>query len=206
MTIAGKLFCGIAAVCLLTSGTAAAESAASEVQGQGKEEQGLSEIQPLIKISDVTETEGMSLEEVTEAATNAVMSEYIDGGTGFIMQYPSVFQFDEEQDTLTARTEDGKAVMIIENMENNGGLTRDALLEAFRQIPDSDLRTNEQNGCIRIDRIAEDGENYQTDLYFLTEKSFHHITLIYPPEEQEVYHAYIEYMINSMGTDATDQG
>ena len=97
--------------------------------------------------------------------------------------------------------------MSIDHMENQGSLEEDALKDAIRLvIPNADIQKNEQNGCIRVDSIAEDGASCQTDLYFLTEKSFHHIMLIYPPEERETYHAYIEFMVNSMGTNTTDQG
>lgn len=209
MKISGFKICALIIAVFLAVCSAAAESDAPENEASEAntgEEQGLSEIQPLIIISEVTETEGMSLEEVTEAAAGTSMSEYADSSTGFIMQYPAVFQFDEEQDILIAYTEDRKASLLIENMPNEGGLTEKTLMEALRQIPDTEPQKNEQNGCIRIDRIAEDGVSYQTDLYYLTDKSFHHIMLIYPPEEQETYHAYIEYMINSMGTSSTDQG
>ena len=63
----------------------------------GDAEQGLEEIQPLLEMTEVTEEkEGVGLEEMTEAVTESVMSEYLDSTTGFSMQYPSIFQFDEE--------------------------------------------------------------------------------------------------------------
>ena len=173
----------------------------------GGEEQALKEIQPLIEISDVGGTEGMSLEEVTEAASGSAMSEYLDGATGFSMQYPSVFVFDEDQDTLTAFTEDRKASLTIENMKNDGNLTEETLLEAIRfGTPDASPQKNEQNGCLRVDSTGGNGNDCRTDLYFVTDASFHHIILIYPEEEKEKYQAYIEYMVNSMGTNHTDQG
>ena len=168
-------------------------------------EQGLNEIQPLLEISEVDETEGMSLEEMTDAFSESAMSEYLDSATGFSMQYPSIFQFDENTGN-TAATTDGKAALSIENYDNNGGLTKEALLEAIKlEVPDFKPASDDNNGCIRVDR-KKDGSTIQTDLYYLTEKSFHHIILTYPAGEEEKYSSYIEYMINTMETNDTDLG
>ena len=196
-----KILCLAASIVMmiLCIGAAAAEEPAEGA------EQGLDELRPLMEMTDVNETEGMSLEEMTDAYTEAAMSEYYDSVTGFSMQYPSVFQFNEGSGTNTAATADGKAMMVIDNMPNPGTLDENALIEAIKmEIPDAVPQKNEQNGCLRFDRTA-DG-NVQTDLYLLTEKSFHHITLRYPAAEKETYDAYAEYMINTMGTAGTDLG
>ena len=185
---------------LAVTGAAAAEGA------EGQEEQGLDEIQPLVEMNDVTGTEGMSLGELTDAFREAAMGEYYDSATGFSMQYPSVFQFDEE-DGSTARTEDGTASLSIENMGNDGSLTEDMLMEAIRiEAPDAELQKIEQNGCIRMDRKTDEGRMVQTDLYLVTENSFHHIILRYPVDQQELYIPYIEYMINTFSNSETEQG
>ena len=78
-------------------------------------------------------------------------------------------------------------------------------------VSNDKLRMNEtpgsddNNGCIRVDR-QKDGSTMQTDLYYLTGKSFHHIILTYPAGEEEKYSSYIEYMINTMETNDTDLG
>ena len=170
-------------------------------------EQGFNEIQPLLEISDVNETEGMSLEEMTEAFSEVAMSEYLDSATGFSMQYPSIFVFDEENSGMIAITPDGKATLTIDSMENQGELTEDALLEAIgHETKDAEVQKNEQNGCLRTDRITGEGEMLQTDLYFLTEHSFHHIVICYPADEKGTFFTYIEYMINTMETNDTDLG
>ena len=74
------------------------------------------------------------------------------------------------------------------------------------RIPDIQPQKNEQNGCLRFDRNTDNGQTGQTDLYLLTEKSFHHITLRYPAAEKDIYDSYIEYMINTMETSGTDLG
>ena len=181
-------------------------AAGAEEPAEGAE-QGLDELRPLMEMTDVNETEGMSLEEMTDAYTEAAMSEYFDSVTGFSMQYPSVFQFKEGSSGNAAVTGDGKASMIIDNMPNPGTLDENALIEAIKmEIPDAVPQKNEQNGCLRFDRITDGGENAQTDLYLLTEKSFHHVMLRYPAAEKETYNAYAEYMINTMGTSGTDLG
>ena len=170
-------------------------------------EQGLNEIQPLLELTEVNETEGMSLEEMTDVFAETAMSEYFDSTTGFRMQYPSIFLFDEETFGMSAITADGKATLKIDCMENQGELTETALLEAIRhESKDADIRKNEQNGCLRTDKITDEGESIETDLYFLTEHSFQHIIIVYPAEEQGTYSNYIEYMINTMETNETDLG
>ena len=115
LIVAGKLLALFCAALLIAAGLPArAEEAA--------EEQGVQEIQQLLEVSDVENTEGMGLEELTEAFTEKAMSDYLDSATGFSMQYPSVFVFDEENDTATAYTEDGRASLSIENMQG-GKLT-----------------------------------------------------------------------------------
>ena len=176
--------CLFMAVC---SVAATAEAADGETT-----EQGLEEIIPLIEMTDINGTEGMGLEEMTDAYSESAMSEYMDSVTGFRMQYPSIFQFD---DYGTAFTADGKATLSIDNMNNQTGLDEATLLQAV-----------EQNGCLRFDRNTDNGNVIQTDLYFLTEKSFHHITMRYPATEKEKYQSYLEYMINTMETAGTDLG
>ena len=110
--------------------------------------------------------------EMTDAFADTSMCEYMDSVTGFRMQYPSVFQFDDYG--TTAATADGKATLSIDNMSNTNGLDEATLLQAIKlEIPNAEPQKNEQNGCLRFDRETDGGANIQTDLYFLTEKSFH---------------------------------
>ena len=171
-------------------------------------EQGLDEIKPLIEISEVEiEEEGMSLEEMTDAVEETAMSEYFDSATGFSMQYPSVFLFDEGSSGTLAATADGKATLRIDNMEVQEGLNEETLKAAILfETPDAVIQKNEQNGCLRVDRSAEAGGTAQTDLYLLAERSFHHIIICYPEEEKGTFFSYIEYMINTMETNETDLG
>ena len=197
-----RLICCVTALSLLVLCLAACAETAQE-----ETEQGLDEIRPLMEMAEVGETEGMSLEEMTDAFTEALMSEYIDSATGFSMQYPSAFVFEEESDTPYAATADGKATLFIDNMVHDGALNETTIREAILyETPGAEIRKNEQNGCLRVDRLTEDGTKVQTDLYLLTEKSFHHIILKYPEEEKGTYFSYIEYMINTMSTDETDLG
>ncbi len=181
-------------------------AACSETQPENAE-QGLEEIQQLLEITDVDEKEGMSLEEMTDAITESAMNEYFDSATGFSMQYPSIFLFDEERPGNYAETADGKASMTIDSMPNQTGLEEDTLIAAIRnEAPDSAVNKNEQNGCLRRDRIINEGKTGQTDLYLLTKTSLHHIMICYPAEEQGTFFTYIEYMINTMETNETDLG
>lgn len=189
-------------VLMLCAAASLAETPAEET------EQGVEELQQMLEINDVGNSEGMSLEEMTDAFTESTMSEYMDSTTGFSMQYPSVFQFDEEQGESIAFTSDGKAMLSIDNMAGNeSGLDEKTLEEAIRfENPDAMIQKNEQNGCMRVDRVTDGGKTEQTDLYLLTEHSLHHIILRYPAEEQETYFSYIEYMINTMETSGSDLG
>lgn len=211
MKTGSKMLCMAMSILLALSIAVAVSAEETDNRGTNPEsqaeEQGVEEIQTLVELSNVTETDGMGLEELTETFAENAMSEYCDSQTGFTMQYPSFFAFGEEEDIPTATSEDGKAGMTIESMKNEGQLTEEVLLEAIRfETPDAEPQKNEQNGCIRVSRLTEGGTRCQTDLYFITEKSFHHITIQYPAEEQEKYDPYIEYMINTMGTEASEQG
>lgn len=200
-TYIGKAFALLSVILL-----AAAILPACAEEGETTEEQGVQEIQQLLEVSEVENTEGMGLEELTEAFSEKAMSDYVDSVTGFIMQYPSVFMFDEEQDSLTAYTQDGKASMTIESMQG-GNLTEEVLLEAIKlEVPDAEPRKNEQNNCLRVDRTLDGGIRCRTDLYLIAKNSFHHVTIEYPAEEQETYGPYIEYMINTMETKESEQG
>jgi hypothetical protein len=184
--------------------TAAMMPACAE-EGEAAEEQGVQEIQQLLEVSEVENTEGLGLEELTEAFSEKAMSDYADGLTGFSMQYPSVFVFDEEKDTMTAYTADRKASLSIENLQG-GNLTEEILLGAIKlEAPDAEPQKYEQNNCLRVDRTAEGGRR-RTDLYLIAKNSFHHVSIEYPAEEQETYGPYIEYMINTMETKESEQG
>ena len=196
---AGKLLALFCAALLIAAGLPAnAEEAV--------EEQGVQEIQQLLEVSDVESTEGMGLEELTEAFTEKAMNDYLDSATGFSMQYPSSFVFDEEKETMTAYTPDRKACLSIENMQR-GNLSENVLLEAIKlEAPDAEPVRYEQNNCLRVDRTLGDGSRCRTDLYLVAKKSFHHVTIEYPAEEKETYGPYIEYMINTMDTKESEQG
>ena len=173
--------------------------------GAETQEQGLEEIQQLAEIAQVDGKEGMSLEEMTNAFSETAMSEYAESTSGFRMQYPSVFQFDEESDGNKAYTADGKSSLEIINHE--GKLTEDALTESIRLLmPGVTPVRHEQNGCLQVDTEEDDGKMSRTDLYFLAENSFHHVIIRFPAEEKEIYLPYIEYMINTMETKETDLG
>ena len=182
-------------------------SVKAETAPEGTEEQGLDEIQPLIEMSDVKDTEGMSLEEMTDAFADASMCEYMDSETGFSMQYPAVFQFDEGLGGLIAVSADGKATLSIENMAHDGSLTKEILLEAVKlEVPGFDAKDAETNNCLRVTRKEDQDKMIQTDLYYLTDKSFHHIILRYPSEQEGTYSSYIDYMINTMETNDSELG
>ena len=176
------------------------------IPGGAVEEQGVQEIQQLLEVSQVENTDGMDLEELTEAFSEQAMSEYFDSVTGFSMQYPSVFFFDEEKETTSAATKDGSASLSIENLQG-GTLSEEMLLEAIRlETPDAEPRKYEQNGCLRVDRTLEGGKRMRTDLYLVAKESFHHVTLEYPAGDLETYGPFIEYMINTMETKESEQG
>ena len=199
LVLAGKLLALFCAALLIAAGLPAHAE-------ETVEEQGVQEIQQLLEVSDVDNTDGLGLEELTEAFTEKAMSVFFDSQTGFSMQYPSSFVFEEEKDSLTAYTQDRKASLTIESLQG-GQLTEEVLLEAIKlEVPDAEPIRYEQNRCIRVDRTQADGIRCRTDLYLVAKDSFHHITIEYPAEEQGIYAPYIEYMINTMETKESEQG
>ena len=199
LILAGKLLVLFCAALLIAAGL---PSNAEETV----EEQGVQEIQQLLEVSDVDNTDGMGLEELTEAFTEKTMSDYYDSRTGFSMQYPSSFVFDEEKDSVTAYTEDRKASLTIESLQG-GQLTEEILLEAIKlEVPDMEPIRYEQNNCIRVDRTPGNSTRCRTDLYLVAKDSFHHISIEYPAEEKETYTLFIEYMVNTMETKESELG
>ena len=191
-TLAGA---GAFVLLFVSAGAACAEG--PQEQAATAEEQAVDEIRPLIELSQVSGTEGMGLEELTEAFSETAMNDYSDSFTGFFMQYPAFLVFREDQEAHTAVSEDGSAVLLIENMPNDGELKEEALLEAIRyETPDAPAG----------DATAPGDGFCRTDLYLIAEKSFHHITLRYPAEQKEIYDRYISYMINTMEIQGSDQG
>ena len=139
-----RYFCLTAAlVLILCAASSLAETPAEET------EQGVDELQPLLEINDVENTEGMSLEEMTDAFTESAMSEYFDITTGFSMQYPSIFTFDEELQGSSAATDDRKATLTIDNMENQGSLDEEALRKQsnWRTLMLTSGKTNRTDAC-----------------------------------------------------------
>ena len=188
------------------AGILAEEAPNDDAAAPATEEPAVEEIRPLIENSQVTETEGMGLEELTEAFSETAMSDYADSYTGFFMQYPAFFIFSEDQEASVAYSEDGKAALRIESMPVEGELTEEELKKAIQfEMPDAEILRNEQNGCLRVDRTNDRGQK-QTDLYLITGKSFHHVTILYPADEEGLFAAYISYMINTMEIIGSDQG
>ena len=139
----------IIAAVLLTVAAMVFTAAAGETV-PAETEQGLNELQNLLDMTEVDDKEGLSLEEMTDAFSEAVMSEYFDSASGFSMQYPSVFQFSEEETGDFASTADGRATLRIENNPVQDGLGEDTLKTAILfETPDAVILKNEQNGCLQ---------------------------------------------------------
>ena len=90
---------------------------------------------------------------------------------------------------------------------HDGNLNREILLEAIKlEVPGFDGKGTEANNCLRVTRNEDQDKMIRTDLYYLTEKSLHHITLRYPSAEEATYSSYIDYMINTMETNDSELG
>ena len=92
-------------------------------------------------------------------------------------------------------------------MAHEGSLTKEILMEAIKlEVPNFDANGAEVNNCLRVTRKENQDTMIQTDLYYLTEKSLHHIILRYPSDQEETYSSYIDYMINTMETNDSELG
>ena len=111
-----------------------------------------------------------------------------------------------ENDTDTD-PEAGQAVELVAEEAPEPVPERKTSDEVIIRMADStcEVTQYEQPECARIQRKTEDGM-IQTDLYLMSEKWIHHITLIYPQDRQEKYDTCIEYMIHSITSDETDLG
>lgn len=201
------IFLIVLTVCICVYPALCCAEDSSAADSEKSLEQGVDEIQQLVEISDLPETEGIGLEELTESFSDTAMADYSDEYTGFFMQYPSIFVFDEQKEFPEAWTADGTAMLRIENMPNEGELTEEALTEAIRlQDENAEIRKNEHNGCLRVDAKEKEGKTIRSDLYLISDRSFHHVVLYYPSDEEERFDLYINYMINTIEINGTDQG
>lgn len=170
------------------------------------EETGLDEVQGLMELGQVTETDGMDLEQITETFIDPMMSEYYNSVTGLSFQYPSHLIFSGEENLVAATSDDGLERMLVESFEADGLLTVETLTEAVRMEDAKAVITiHEENGCICVRRVTEDSM-IQFDLYLITDKWIHHISLTVPSEKESAYDATVDYMIHSLSTEESDIG
>ncbi len=170
------------------------------------EEEGILEIQPLMEGTSVEDTEGMDLEQLTEAVTNEAMSEYWNSDTGFRMQYPATFIFSEEGGIAQAVDPEGMIRMTIECMPRDAALTEEMIQQAIMlDSPDARIRRYEESDCLRFDRDQDDG-SLIIDLYVFAPTKIHHISIACAEAASETTSTWLEYMIHSIQTDETDVG
>lgn len=187
--------------------TAAALSAAeSEKPETAAEEEGLQELQPLLELSAVEDTDGLDLEQLTQTIDNEAMSEYFNSETGFSMRYPSSFVFSEDSGTAAAASSDGKIHMIIEAIPRDEALTMEVIQQVIMMdSPDAGITKYPESDTIRFERKQDDG-SLLVDVYMFTESMLHHVSITCADGSEEVLHTYLDYMINSMTTNETEVG
>ena len=201
-----RLFCAIAALCMVVS-----ILALSFGEENGKsvpempEEAGLTEIQGILDVQPVGDMEGMDLEMLTTVLTENAFGEYYDPASGFRMQYPSILQFDETEKGIVAMSDDGAIRMTIESTPDGGQLSVQMLMKAVQmEDPDAVIREYTDPACFVREMETED--EYRIDLYCLSEEWLHHVILTCSATEKETIIPYVEYMIHSMTNDNGDQG
>ena len=170
------------------------------------EEEGLTELQPLLDVAPPEDMEGMDLEQLTEAVTGVAMGEYLNSENGFSMQYPASFSFGEEGGTATAVSEDGQIHMMIESMNRGEGLSAEVIQQAvMMDSPDAKMIRYDESGCIRFERVQDDG-SLLIDLYVFTETMVHHVSIACAEQAEASLFTYLEYMIHSITTNETELG
>ena len=173
--------------------------------GEQNEEIALKELQPLMEMTEVENTEGLDLEELTEAYANSAMSEYVDG-TGLCFQYPSVLVFSEENGSSVAVSEDGAASLWIESLERDAQLTLDNLRSAVSLTsPKAETEILQDIGCLTVRQEGEDRVQI-AEIYLLSKNWMHHLTMRYPSDQAETYNTYLSYLVNSLTTQESDLG
>jgi len=169
------------------------------------QEEGYSEIEALLEINEMGDTEGMSLEEITDAFTNGAMKEYLNEKAGFSMLYPSVFEWDENG--LIAASADGKAMLQIESISNGGVKNLQIIAEMTgKSEPEAQVEYTEKSGLLKMKRTGKENAMITVDLYLETDAWIHHAYMVYPADQDEVYDPYIPYMLNSMTSSEAEQG
>ena len=169
------------------------------------EEEGFEEIREMLETASMDDMEGMDLETLTDALTEAALCEYMDPDTGLHMVYPAMFCFDDEESGSTARTGDGKAEMQITSTPDSGGLSIETMKGAvLLEHPDGEIREYENPSCVRCDE--EKNGQYSVNLYVLEGDWLFRIRITCSDEMKDSITSYIEYMIHSVSSDQNEVG
>ncbi len=177
----------------------AQENATEETDEPNLEEQGLSELRPLMEASEIQDNmEGKDLEQITDTLMGAAMSEYINAVTGLSFQYPAQLLFDPQSGGMMAVSEDEKTRMMVESIEKDNQLTLDMICAALQlEDPETLMTRFDENGSALFERTGED-RIYRADVYYPTDQWLHHISVTCPETEGDQWRIWLQYMIHSL--------
>ena len=211
MKYVSRILSATLAAALLIPGCAGAEGEEPEAQAtdpiiKTAEEEGLAEIQDLLDLNLIEQTEDMNLEEISDALANGAMSEFYNEETGFSVQYPATFQFQDGEEYI-ALSQDGKASIRIESIGNNKKKKLKNIAEmAKKEDPDCETTANEKAGLLKIKRTDKTASMIYVDLYLETGGWIHHVTMTYPADQDKAYDPFLDYMLNTMTSAESELG
>ncbi len=185
---------------------AASETAGEKADGEATVDTGFSEIESLLDASRMTDTEGMTLEEITDAFNNGAMKEFLNQESGFSVQYPALFEF-QDNAGYQAVSGDGLAILEITSVPNGGEKLLKSILEITKnEVKDARTEYQPEAGILLLKRTDDDTAMVYADLYLETSAWLHHVSLMYPRDQDPVYDPYLMYILNSMTSGESEQG
>lgn len=198
-----------AAGVLLIAVMAAAEEAAPAAdsgEGSAAQQEGYAEIESLLENSEVPQTEDMTLEEITDAFNNGSMKEFLNVESGLSVQYPAMFEFQDDAGYL-AVARDGQATLEITSVQNQGAKLLKNILEITGDgMKDAKTEYNPDTGTLLLRRVNPEEKTVYADLYLETKSWLHHAALVYPESQENLYDPYLLYMLHSMTSNESAQG
>lgn len=197
-----------AGVLLIAVLAAAEETAPAADSGESSavHQEGYAEIESLLEGSEVGQTENMTLEEITDAFNNGSMKEFLNVESGLSVQYPAMFEFQDDAGYL-AVAEDGKATLEITSVQNQGEKLLKNILEITGEgMKDAKTEYHPEAGTLLLRRVNPEEQAVYADLYLETKNWLHHVALVYPESQENLYDPYLLYMLHSMTSNESAQG
>lgn len=158
------------------------------------------------RVSSYSLTDLLSMEVALQNYFDTTLVEYMNGGIGFSIQYPSVFaseQLDEHKDGIGAKLADGSASFQVKRTANNGSTLEQLIDSAAAQGATTTIDPDISCGTTRS--VSADGMvSYR--ILVVTKNYVYEASLTYRKNLAKEYSQYEKYMFNTFMVDEISVG